>query len=218
MGAAWTGPPTGSGPLQPPSRPRREAATNRPAPDGRTPLPTLGLLALAAAGLHAPTTAAAADPPRPEPVAFGQKDGELHVRVGGRPVATYVWSDTKVRRPYFAHLHAPNGARVTRTHPPVEGKDATDHADMHPGLWLAFGDLGGADFWRNKGAVEHAGFVARPEVTKTGGAFAVRNRYRAGGRTVCEEMCRVGVSVTPAGYLIDWASEFTGPADFHFGD
>jgi hypothetical protein len=22
----------------------------------------------------------------------------------------------------------------------------------------------------------------------------------------------------PAGYLIDWASEFTGPADFHFGD
>ncbi|QDU21755.1 DUF6807 family protein [Urbifossiella limnaea] len=190
----------------------------RPAPVGRTLVPTLGLLALAAAGLHPPATTVAAHPPRPEPVALSQKDGELHVRVGGRPVATYVWNDPKVRRPYFAHLHAPNGARVTRTHPPVAGTDSADHADMHPGLWLAFGDLGGADFWRNMGAVEHAGFVGRPQVTRTGGTFAVRNRYRAGDRTVCEEVCRIGVSATPAGYLLDWTSEFTGPADFHFGD
>jgi hypothetical protein len=89
---------------------------------------------------------------------------------------------------------------------------------MHPGLWLAFGDLGGADFWRNKGTVEHAGFITRPAATAAGGTFAVRNRYRAGDRTVCDEVCRISVSATPAGYLIDWTSEFTGPADFHFGD
>jgi hypothetical protein len=158
-------------------------------------------------------------PARAEPpVAFDRKDGRLHIQVGGKPFATYVWEDGKVLRPYFAHLHAPNGTPVTRTHPPVAGKDPTDHPDMHPGLWLAFGDLSGADFWRNKGVVEHAGFVEEPAATKDGGTFAVRNRYRAGEKTVCEEVCRIGISVRPAGYLIDWSSEFTGPADFHFGD
>ena len=54
---------------------------------------------------------------------------------------------------------------------------------MHPGLWLAFGDVGGADFWRTKGAVQHVGFVGKPEATRDGGTFAVRNRYRAAGTT-----------------------------------
>lgn len=158
-------------------------------------------------------------PARAEPpVAFDRKDGRLQIRVVGKPFATYVWEDREVRRPYFAHLHAPNGTPVTRPHPPVAGRDPTDHPDMHPGLWLAFGDLGGADFWRNKGAVEHAGFVEGPAATEGGGGFAVRNRYRVGGRTVCEEVCRVGISARPAGYLIDWSSAFSGPADFQFGD
>jgi hypothetical protein len=152
------------------------------------------------------------------PVAFDRKDGSLHIAIGGKPFASYVWEDRAVRRPYFAHLRAPNGTQVTRNNPPVAGKDAADHATMHPGLWLAFGDLGGADFWRNKGTVEHTEFVAKPEATKEGGTFAVRNRYKAGERTVCEEVCRIAVTVRPDGYLIDWASEFTGPDDFHFGD
>ena len=164
-----------------------------------------------ALGLPAPAGAAS-------PVAFDQKDGRLLIRIDGRPFATYVWADGKVRRPYFAHLHAPNGTQVTRTHPPVAGKDAADHADMHPGLWLAFGDLGGADFWRNKGAVEHAGFVEEPATTKDGGTFAVRNRYKAGDKTVCDEVCRITITVRKDAYLIDWSSEFTGPGDFAFGD
>ena len=164
-----------------------------------------------ALGLPAP---AGAEPP----VAFDQKDGRLLIRIDGRPFATYVWKDGTVRRPYFAHLHAPNGVRVTRTHPPVAGTDPADHADMHPGLWLAFGDLGGADFWRNKGAVEHAGFVREPKVTNDGGMFAARNRYKAGDRTVCEEVCRITVTMKTDAYLVDWATEFTAPEDFHFGD
>jgi hypothetical protein len=152
------------------------------------------------------------------PVAFDQKDGRLQIQIDGKPFATYVWKDDKVRRPYFTHLHAPNGVRVTRTHPPVAGTDLTDHADMHPGLWLAFGDLGGVDFWRNKGTVEHVAFVEKPTATKDGGTFAVRNRYKAGDKTVCEEVCRISITVKKDVYLIDWASEFTGTADFHFGD
>ncbi len=149
---------------------------------------------------------------------FHLQDDRLHVRIRGQPFVTYVWEDRAVRRPYFTDLHAPNGTRVTRPHPPTPGKDAADHPDMHPGLWLAFGDLGGSDFWRNKGSVRHVEFVGKPASTKDGGTFAVRNRYLAGETTVCEEVCRVTIRVRPAGHLIDWASEFTGPADFHFGD
>src|SRR5262245_17560054 len=152
------------------------------------------------------------------PVTFDQKDSSLQIHIGGKPFATYVWQDRNVLRPYFAHVHAPNGKQVTRNHPPVKGKDAIDHAAMHPGLWLAFGDLGGADFWRNKGTVAHVEFVEKPKATKDGGTFTVRNRYTASGKTVCEEVCRITVAVRPAGYLINWTSEFTAPEDFAFGD
>ncbi len=150
-------------------------------------------------------------------VTFAQKETSLAIQIDGKPFATYVWEDTKVRRPYFMHLHAPNGKQVTRNHPPVVG-DATDHDTMHPGLWLAFGELAGSDFWRNKGTVAHVEFVEKPKATKDGGTFAVRNRYTAHGKSLCEEVCRVTITVRPAGYLLDWTSEFTGPEDFSFGD
>src|SRR4051794_11817499 len=93
------------------------------------------------------------------PVTFVRGESRLLVRIKGSDFATYVWNDPTVKRPYFAHIHSPRGAQVTRTFPPVEGRDATDHATMHPGLWLAFGDISGTDFWRNKGVVRHFEFV-----------------------------------------------------------
>jgi hypothetical protein len=146
-----------------------------------------------------------------------RKDG-LRIDVGGKPFATYVVKDGEIRRPFFAHVHAPSGAQVTRTHPPVEGKDATDHATYHPGLWLAFGDLGGADFWRNRASVRHVAYVEKPAGGRGAGRFAVRNRYEADGKAICDETCRVRVVVRPAGYMIVWDSEFTGDRDFAFGD
>jgi hypothetical protein len=98
------------------------------------------------------------------------------------------------------------------------GRDATDHATMHPGLWLAFGDISGADFWRNKGVVRHAGFVEEPVADAQGGRFAVRNLYVSEGTTLCEEVCRIRIGVTPHGTRIDWRSEFSGPETFAFGD
>ena len=71
-------------------------------------------------------------------------------RIGGEPAATYVYRDETITRPYFAHVHAPGGMPLTRNHPPIAGTDPTDHAALHPGLWLAFGDLSGADDWRNR--------------------------------------------------------------------
>ena len=152
------------------------------------------------------------------PVKFERGKDHVSIRIGGKPFATYVWNDPTVKRPYFAHIRSPKGVQVTRTFPPVEGRDATDHATMHPGLWLAFGDISGTDFWRNKGVVRHAGFVEEPVDDPQGGRFAVRNLYEFNGKTICEEVCRIRIRVTPHGNLIEWESKFSGAEAFTFGD
>jgi hypothetical protein len=160
----------------------------------------------------------AADAPQ---VSFKAGDGTLDIAVGDLPFATYVYRDDKITRPYLAHVKTPGGIQVTRNHPPVEGKDATDHADFHPGIWLAFGDLGGADNWRLAARVEHVRFLEAPKGEAGRGSFAVRNRYGSadGKTTVCDEMCRISVLVRPAGYLVVWDSMFQSETgDFYFGD
>jgi len=152
------------------------------------------------------------------PMSFERGDSQLTIMIRGAVFATYVWNDATVKRPYFMHVHSPKGVQLTRTFPPVAGRDATDHATMHPGLWLGFGDVSGVDFWRNKGVVRHAGFVEEPLADPQGGRFAVRNRYQADGKTVCEEVCRIRLQLASQGTLILWESSFAGPAAFTFGD
>src|SRR3954449_9919488 len=69
-------------------------------------------------------------------VEFERRADALKITADGEPVATYVLRDDTILRPYFAHLFAPGKVPVTRRFPPVEGTDPTDHATMHPGLWL----------------------------------------------------------------------------------
>lgn len=148
-------------------------------------------------------------------VAMAKEPGRVKISVRGEPFATYVYEDPLIPRPYFAHVQAPGGVQVTRTHPPVQGKDATDHETVHPGIWLAFGDLGGVDFWRNKGRVRHEKFLREPE----GGTFTVVNRYESGDRLVCRETCRVAVFARPGGTLLVIESSFlAGEEGVAFGD
>jgi hypothetical protein len=153
-------------------------------------------------------------------IAFELGEDRVLIRVDDQPLATYVYRDSQILRPYFKDLYSPGGLRVTRHHPPREGADPTDHATMHPGLWLAFGDLNGFDFWRNKGPrVEHAGFVKPPQVEGDEGSFTVRNRYVAGGVAVCEETCTYRFQVRPDGHLILWDSTFQSEqSGLSFGD
>ena len=179
----------------------------------RTPL-LLSAVATVALAAAAPT----------DDVSVGQKhDGAFEVAVRGRAVATYVHRDDTIRRPFFANLRTPGGTPVTRPHPPAPADRATgnaDHADMHPGLWLAFGELGDAAFWRNKGAVVHERFVNEPRIVDGRLTFAVENRYVApGGRTVCRETCRYSVIPRAAGYIIVADATFrSDDGDFAFGD
>lgn len=171
---------------------------------------TLALLAQAPAD-RAPS------PPRGG-VDFVREQNRVRIVVGDKPFAAYIYRDETVRRPFLAHVRAPHGVQVTRNHPPQEGQDATDHAAMHPGIWLAFGDLSGADFWRNRGAVEHVEFVAPPTGGRDGGQFAVRNRYVADGRTLAEETCRIAIRREPSGVLVLWDSAFRADEEFTLGD
>ena len=148
-----------------------------------------------------------------------QESGKITVMIGGEPMATYCYADESILRPYFAQVRAPGSVQVTRNQPPIEGQDSIDHAKLHPGIWMAFGDLDGGDFWRNRGRVVHEDFVEQPKGGLNKGSFAVRNRYeRKDGTTVCHELCRYKILVRPNGYMLLWDSIFSGKKEFFFGD
>jgi len=151
-------------------------------------------------------------------VAFDAKDvGEIAVKIDGSPIAIYVYEDPEISRPYFAHLRAPGAPQVSRNHPPIEGKDRSDHGTYHPGLWMSFGDISGNDYWRLAARVEHVDHDVAPGEN----SFTVRNRYldqQDPTKTVCEEVCTYTIMVRPTGYLLLWDSTFSSDREFYFGD
>ena len=147
--------------------------------------------------------------------------GQLPILMDGQVVAVYVFADPEISRPYFSDLRAPGAPQVSRNHPPLTGKDIDDHATYHPGLWMAFGDVSGSDYWRLKAAVRHVEFIEPPSGGEGQASFAVRNRYTRQDRadqTVCEEICRYTILADPAGYLILWDATFRAEEEFYFGD
>jgi len=154
-------------------------------------------------------------------VEFAQEPGKIVITVGGQPTATYVYNDPKITRPYFAHVHAPGGVQVTRHHPPIAGQDTMDHPEFHPGIWMAFGDVSGNDYWRLKARVVHDAMVEEPQGKAGEGSFAIRNRYLDSAhpnKLVCDELCRYTILARPAGTLLVWDSTFTSDHEFYFGD
>ncbi|MFA6240209.1 MAG: DUF6807 family protein [Candidatus Hydrogenedentales bacterium] len=157
-------------------------------------------------------------------VSFKKDAGRIDIQVGDRTITTYVFEDPAIPRPYFCQVKTLGGIQVTRNHPPdpVANKGNDDHPAFHPGVWLAFGDLGGSDYWRNKARVRHVRFV-EPFVEETNtGRFTVVNRYeRADGQgdPICEETCTYSIHVDEAGYFLVSESEFRSEqAEFAFGD
>lgn len=152
-------------------------------------------------------------------IQFVEQPGQVAISIGGQPFATYVYRDEQTLRPYFSNVNAPGGVRVTRKHPVEKGSEGGDHGTMHPGIWLAFGDISGADFWRNRAQVVHVDFAEKPHVADGRGTFAVRNEYRDGDRLICRELCRYTLIPGEKGYLLISDSTFTADdKPFTFGD
>ncbi len=151
---------------------------------------------------------------------FVEKEDQLVISLNQRPAANFVFRDPRILRPYFSSVHAPNGLQVTRTHPPREGIDAVDHNTMHPGIWLAFGDISGNDFWRNEAKIEHLRFTERPMTKNEVLTFATESQLIGSDNTVlCRLTSQFILKSRPAGWILVWDSTFHAEQrDFAFGD
>lgn len=177
---------------------------------------TLALLLLA----QFPVATAADDAPTKRAFSVEEQSDRLRISLGGVPVADFVFRDPDVRRPCFASVRTVGGIAVTRTHPPVEGVDAVDHPTMHPGIWLGFGSLGGEDFWRNKGTIEHVKFVTPPRVEGNRLTFAIESKLLASdGRALGMMQNQFRLSAQDHNWRIDWEATFRDhPEPLAFGD
>lgn len=137
-----------------------------------------------------------------------------------KPVAHFIFADTNILRPYFAHVHTPDGIQVTRNHPPVTGVDPVDHPTMHPGIWLAFGNISGQDFWRNKATIRHEGFVEPPMIHNSQLTFVTSATLVSSNQTeIAQLRSHFTLETTHSGYLLSWRATVTPLNDnFTFGD
>lgn len=169
------------------------------------------------------TTALADDPDHG--FSLTERPGRLRISLGEVVVAEYVYQDAEILRPFFANVRTAAGIPVTRPHPPREGTDAMDHATMHPGIWLAFGDISGHDFWRNRGRIEHLRFTEPPRSSPGQLAFASESRLLAAGDGERSETAlgrmesRIVLRLVTDGWLLDWQATFHATAaPLVFGD
>jgi len=135
----------------------------------------------------------------------------LSIRHAAVHVTDYVFTDPEILRPYFRNVRTPGGVQVTRMHPPG-ASDASDHATMHPGVWLAFGDINGEDFWRNKARIEHAAFVTEPSLVQGRLVFATRNRLVAADATpLATLISRFEIAAwSDHAFALTWQAEIQG--------
>ncbi|MFO0883326.1 MAG: DUF6807 family protein [Pirellulales bacterium] len=149
-----------------------------------------------------------------------QQKGHLQIQSGENVIGDYVYQDPKILRPHFRNVFAPGNLQVTRHQPPREGQDATDHADMHPGIWLAFGDISGHDFWRNQGKIQHEKFTKEPTAKNGALHFATESTFLTkDAQTLAKQKSQFQLQHAPNGYLLVWDAEITPTADgFYFGD
>ena len=168
------------------------------------------------------TAVAVANEPTTEPaIRFATEERHVKIFVGDQQIADYVFEDKEISRPYFAHIKTLSGKQVSRNFPPREGVDKLDHANMHPGIWLSFGDLNGHDYWRLKARTKHVRFLEPPTVEAGVGKFKVLNHYLAtdSDAVVCSQECTIQVRKTVAGYVIALTSDFKSPnGELRFGD
>lgn len=152
-------------------------------------------------------------------VEFHQHTNDLNITVNSRHFASYVFQDPNIHRPYFHSLKTYKGEPITRNHPPIKGKDLTDHAEYHPGLWMAFGDISGHDYWRNKSRVKHVRFLKPPQSGEEEGSFTVLNHYFNKNHVICREECSIRIAPDREGIFLFWDSVFYSKTQpFFFGD
>ena len=163
--------------------------------------------------LETPPTVAGADTNNWHPPARGfgvnQQEERLHIWLDGQRIVDFVFRDDMILRPYFANAQLADGPQVTRNHPPQSGVDSLDQDNMHPGIWLAFGDISGQDFWRNKAAIEHVRFVTAPAIADGSLRFGTECRLKTStGEPLCLMTSDFTLMTRPNGWMLVWNAAF----------
>jgi uncharacterized membrane protein YkoI len=156
-------------------------------------------------------------------VGFKYQPTGLQITIDGKPFAAYYTGSSKIPRPYFAHVKTPSGIQVSRNHPPIEGKDSTDHDTFHPGIWLTFAGINGNDYWRLEKKTEHEMYIGKPKGVAGSGTFTVSNYYLnsrdSSGNRIAHEICRYTILVRPSYYILIYDSTISSDErDLVFGD
>ncbi len=151
---------------------------------------------------------------------FKSESHGLVITHGQTKVVEYIHSDPQILRPHLTRAHSPSGYMLTRANPPVAGVDAVDHPTMHPGIWLAWGDINGQDFWRNKARIEHVRYLAEPTLDGDRLTFSTENRLLASdGAPLGQLVNHLLVAVRPLGTVIVWQATLkAGDAALKLGD
>lgn len=153
-------------------------------------------------------------------VSLGMSRSSVRVTAGDQLLAEFRTHDELTSRPFFCNLHTPAGALVSRPRPLPEG-ELSDHAEYHPGVWMAFGDLSGADDWRLKAPVRSR--IGDARLSETGGrtSFTVNNTYLSadGITTLATEQCVYSIDLAPTAWRLRVDSTFSpGDQPLVFGD
>jgi len=136
-----------------------------------------------------------------------KSDGRLVFRDGKQQIAVFHYRDSECLRPFFSEVRTFSGQSITRNYPPVTGVDPDDHASMHGGIWLAFGDINGEDFWRNKGQIQHRRFIQEPVANAEGISFACEDALiDSMGKAIGMIDQSYRIRRIRFGYALDWTA------------
>jgi hypothetical protein len=152
------------------------------------------------------------------PFSLIRRDGRIEISLRNQSIATFYFQHPQVHRSFLAHVRSPSGTLVTRSYPPDPLIDPTDHADMHPGIWIGFANLNGISFWHNSGArVIHQRLQMLPADKKQAG-WTTHERYQdKRGKLICSSQSSYRFRQDPVGWRVEIEATFHSENEFWFG-
>lgn len=141
------------------------------------------------------------------PWSLKKESGKLILKERNQTIAVFHYQDPKCLRPFFSQATTVTGKQVTRNYPPVSGLDSEDHASMHGGIWLGFGDINSEDFWRNKGRIAHKRFLKEPSASASGITFQCEDDLiDSKGSSIGSIQQSYSLSRLELGYCLVWTA------------
>ena len=156
-------------------------------------------------------------------ITMSDREGGIDVLLHGDLLTRYFYSDVPAR-PYFYPVNGPGGVPVTRSYPMSEDVPGETHDHPHHrSLWIAHGDVNGADNWSESDG--HARTVHEAITELSGGpvfgSFSTHGLWKLPDNTpLLMQRLKVTAWATTDEYrILDFAIDLD--SDFgavHFGD